>query len=66
MRTGRLDLNEQAYIKDNIKNMSYENIATVLDRDPKSVLMWIKKNVGINASDRKDRKSTRLNSSHRL
>jgi len=54
MRTGRLDLNEQAYIKDNIKNMSYENIATVLDRDPKSVLMWIKKNVGINASDRKE------------
>lgn len=54
MRKGRLDLAEQAYIKDNIKNMSYENIATVLDREPKSVLLWIKQNIGINASDRKE------------
>lgn len=54
MRTGRLDLNEQAYIKEHIKDMSYENIATILDRDPKSVLLWIKKNIGINASDRKE------------
>jgi hypothetical protein len=54
MRKGRLDLNEQSYIKNNIKDMSYENIATVLDRDPKSVLLWIKQNVGINASDRKE------------
>jgi hypothetical protein len=54
MRKGRLDLAEQKYIKDNIKDMSYENIATVLDRDPKSVLLWIKQNVGINASDKKE------------
>lgn len=54
MRTGRLDLNEQAYIKEHIKDMSYENIAAFLDRDPKSVLLWIKKNIGINASDRKE------------
>lgn len=54
MRKGRLDLNEQAYIKNNIKDMSYENIATVLDRDPKSILEWIKQNIGINASDRKE------------
>ena len=54
MRKGRLDLSEQKYIKDNIKNMSYENIATVLDRDPKSILEWIKQNIGINANDRKE------------
>ena len=54
MRKGRLDLSEQKYIKDNIKDMSYENIATVLDRDPKSILEWIKQNVGINANDRKE------------
>ncbi len=54
MRKGRLDLSEQKYIKDNIKSMSYENIATVLDRDPKSILEWIKQNVGINASDKKE------------
>jgi len=54
MRKGRLDLNEQAYIKANIKEMSYENIATVLDRDPKSVLLWIKQNIGINANDKKE------------
>jgi hypothetical protein len=54
MRSGRLDLDEQKYIKDNIKNMSYENIAAFLDRDPKSILLWIKKNIGINASDRKE------------
>jgi hypothetical protein len=54
MRKGRLDLSEQRYIKDNIKTMSYENIATVLDRDAKSVLLWIKQNVGINASDKKE------------
>lgn len=54
MRKGRLDLNEQSYIKNNIKDMSYENIATVLDRDPKSVLLWIKQNIGVNANDRKE------------
>jgi hypothetical protein len=54
MRTGRLDLAEQAYIKEHVKDMAYENIATVLDRDPKSVLTWIKKNIGINTSDRKE------------
>ena len=54
MRKGRLDLSEQKYIKDNIKDMSYENIATILDREPKSVLLWIKQNIGINASDRKE------------
>jgi hypothetical protein len=54
MRKGRLDLNEQSYIKNNIKGMSYENIATVLDRDPKSVLLWIKQNIGINANDKKE------------
>jgi hypothetical protein len=54
MRKGRLDLNEQKYIKDNIKNMSYENISTVLDRDPKSILEWIKQNIGVNASDRRE------------
>jgi hypothetical protein len=54
MRKGRLDLSEQSYIKNNIKDMSYENIATVLDRDPKSVLLWIKQNVGVNANDRKE------------
>jgi hypothetical protein len=54
MRKGRLDLNEQKYIKDNIKNVSYENIATVLDRDPKSILEWIKQNIGVNANDRKE------------
>jgi len=54
MRKGRLDLSEQKYIKENIKDVSYENIATVLDRDPKSVLLWIKQNIGINANDRKE------------
>lgn len=54
MRTGRLDLNEQSYIREHVKDMSYENIATVLDREPKSILLWIKKNIGINASDRKE------------
>ena len=54
MRKGRLDLNEQRYIRDNIKDMSYENISTVLDRDPKSILEWIKQNIGVNASDRKE------------
>lgn len=54
MRKGRLDLAEQKYIKENVKNMSYENIATVLDREPKSVLLWIKQNIGINANDRKE------------
>lgn len=54
MRKGRLDLSEQKYIKENIKDMSYENIATVLDRDPKSVLLWIKQNIGVNANDRKE------------
>jgi hypothetical protein len=54
MRKGRLDLSEQRYIKDNIKTVSYENIATILDRDAKSVLLWIKQNIGINASDKKE------------
>jgi len=54
MRKGRLDLSEQAYIKANIKEMSYENIATVLDRDPKSVKLWIQQNLGFSASDKKE------------
>lgn len=54
MRKGRLDLAEQAYIKDNIKNMSYENIAAVLDREPKSVKLWIQQNLGFSASDKKE------------
>jgi hypothetical protein len=54
MRKGRLDLNEQKYIRDNIKDMSYEALAAILDRDPKSILEWIKQNIGVNASDRKE------------
>lgn len=54
MRTGRLDLNEQEYIKKNVGEMSPEAMATFLDRDPKSILAWIKKNIGFNAADRKE------------
>jgi len=54
MRKGRLDLQEQQYIKENIKTMSYEAIAAVLDREAKSVLAWIKQNVGVNPADRKE------------
>lgn len=54
MRSGRLDMTEQQYIKDNIKEMHYENIAAVLDRDPKSIKLWIEKNLGFTASDRKE------------
>lgn len=54
MRKGRLDLTEQQYIKDNIKNMHYESIAAVLDRDPKSVKLWIQQNLGFSASDKKE------------
>ena len=54
MRSGRLDLAEQQYIKDNIKEMHYETIASILDRDPKSVKGWIEKNLGFSASDRKE------------
>jgi len=54
MRKGRLDLNEQAYIKQHIKDMSYENIAVILDRDPKSVKLWIQQNLGFSASDKKE------------
>ena len=52
MRKGRLDLAEQQYIKDNIKAMHFENIASFLDRDPKSVKLWIQQNLGFTASDK--------------
>ena len=54
MRKGRLDLSEQQYIKDNIKSMHYETIASILDRDPKSVKLWIQQNLGFTASDKKE------------
>ena len=54
MRKGRLDLTEQQYIKDNIKSMHYETIASILDRDPKSVKLWIQQNLGFTASDKKE------------
>lgn len=54
MRSGRLDLSEQSYIKDNIKDMHYETIAAILDRDPKSIKSWIEKNLGFTASDKKE------------
>ena len=54
MRSGRLDTTEQQYIRDNIKEMHYETIASILDRDPKSIKLWIEKNLGFTASDRKE------------
>jgi len=54
MRKGRLDLTEQQYIKDNIKSMHFETIASILDRDPKSVKLWIQQNLGFTASDKKE------------
>lgn len=54
MRKGRLDLSEQQYIKNNIKEMHYETIANILDRDPKSVKLWIQQNLGFSASDKKE------------
>lgn len=54
MRKGRLDLTEQQYIKDNIKSMHFETIASLLDRDPKSVKLWIQQNLGFTASDKKE------------
>lgn len=54
MRKGRLDLSEQQYIKDNIKSMHYETIASILDRDPKSIKLWIQQNLGFSANDKKE------------
>lgn len=53
MRTGRLDLVEQQYIKSNLEEKSVDEIALHLNRDSKSILAWIKKNVGFSEDEKK-------------
>lgn len=54
MRTGRLDLVEQQFIKSNVEEKSVEEIALHLNRDPKSILLWIKKNIGFSDDEKKE------------
>lgn len=51
MRKGRLDLDEQGYIKRHVRVNSYEEIATKLDRDPRSIKQWIEQNIGFTDSE---------------
>lgn len=51
MRKGRLDLDEQNYIKRHVKVYSYDEIAVKLDRDPKSIKQWIEQNIGFTDND---------------
>lgn len=57
MRTGRLDLVEQQFIRSNLEEKSVDEIALHLNRDPKSVLAWIKKNVGFSEDEKKEAKA---------
>jgi hypothetical protein len=54
MRKGRFDIAEQNFIRANKEKISVEEMATQLDRDPASVALWIKNNVGATNSDKKE------------
>ena len=51
MKKGRISKEEEKWIKDN-RNLGLEAIATELDRDPDSILGFIKKKVAKNEIDR--------------
>ena len=51
MKKGRISKDEEKWIKDNL-DLGLEPIATELDRDPDSVLGFIKKKVAKNELDR--------------
>ena len=54
MRKGRFDIAEQNFIRANKQKISIEEMATHLDRDPASVALWVKNNVGETNSDKKE------------
>ena len=52
MKKGRLSKDEQNFISENSESLSVEQIASELDRDPKSIAKWIKDHIGVSQSDR--------------
>jgi hypothetical protein len=54
MKKGRLSKDDMAFIEANAEVLSPEAIAQQLDRDPDSIRVWIEKNVGFSASQKKE------------
>jgi hypothetical protein len=54
MKKGRFSNNEMEFIEANAEVLSPEAIAKQLDRDPDSIHVWIEKNVGFSASQKKE------------
>ena len=54
MKKGRFSNDEMEFIEANAEVLSPEAIAQQLDRDPDSIRVWIEKNVGFSASQKKE------------
>ena len=54
MKKGRFSNEEMEFIEANAEVLSPEAIAQQLDRDPDSIRVWIEKNVGFSASQKKE------------
>ena len=55
MKKGRFSKEEISLIKDNYKNLSYEQLGQKLDRDPESVEKFVKEKLGKNVSSTEER-----------
>ena len=54
MKKGRFSTEDMQFIEANAEVLSPEEIASQLDRDPESIRVWIKKNVGFSPKQKKE------------
>jgi transposase-like protein len=57
MKKGRLSKDEQRFISENSESLSVEQIASELDRDPKSIAKWIMDHIGVSQADKDELES---------
>ena len=54
MKKGRFSKDDIKFIEANAELLSFDQIASELDRDPSSVREWISKNIGLDEKEKKE------------
>ena len=60
MKKGRFSKDDIKFIEANAELLSFDQIASQLDRDPTSVRDWISKNIGFDEKEKKEATGVRL------